>query len=275
MNRVLLSLLIILVCVPAVAGEPVVFKMPKDDDVYFKSYFYTGSEYFQFSTNGTYRQVNREHMFVEESDHGTWSQAKSGELTLMSQEHYRNIECDPLSIFMWHTQAIQRLPWVKEQINELLANSDAQTFTKEQIEGIEKYGYKNCLSRISVDFPVKRVPREKLGKLAMHIDQFLNDPQKNHFHATPMTYKGQTFLLWRDAQTPINRDLKRIREELDEQKSKSTPAYIFTRITAETFQKESGKTQEFIFYPEMNKCVPQPESQDKETSNKAIDSDKE
>lgn len=270
MTRVLPSLLIILVCVPAIAEEPAIFRMHKDADVYFKSYAYTGSKYFQFSTNGAYRQVNREHMFVRDSDHGTWSQDDSGELTLVSQEHYRNIECEPLSIYMWHTQAIARLPWVKTQVEKLLAESDQKTFPKDQIEGIEKYGYENCLSRVSVDFRTKKVARETLEELTLQIEQFLNDEHRHHFHATPMTYKGHTFLLWKDAQTPINRDLPRIREKLDQLAQGRFPVYIFTRITAETFQKESGRTQEFIFYPEMNKCVPQPEGKDKEASNNEI-----
>jgi len=64
------------------------------------------------------------------------------------------------------------------------------------------------------------------------------------------------------------------REKLYKQKPESSPAFIFTRINADTFQKESGKTQEFIFYPEMNKCIPETENKNKEASNKAIDSDK-
>ena len=265
-----MALLLLLMGISANAEEPVIFRMPKDEEVYFKSYFYTGSEYFQFSTNRAYRKVNREHMFVEDSDHGTWSQADSGEMTLVSLEHYRNIECEPLSIFMWYTQAIERLPWVRLQVEKLLADSDQQTFPKEQIEGIEKYGYENCLSRVSVDFRTKQVPRQKLKELAVQIGQFVGDHDKHHFHTTPMTYKGHTFLLWRDAQTPINRDLPKMTQDLDKLDAGQFPAYIFTRITGETFQKESGRTQEFIFHPEMNKCIPQPESKDNEASNNEI-----
>ena len=255
MNRLVLLLCLFGGTISGFGEEPTVFIIPKDADVFFKNYYYTGSEYFQFSTNGIYRQITREHMFTKESDHGTWSQNGSGELTLVSYEHYRNIECEPLSIFMWYTQAIERLPWVKEQIMDILTRSDMQTFTKEQIEGIEKYGYENCLSRVSVDFDVEHVRRDKLKELAGQIDRFLNDEERNHFHTTPMTYKGHTFLLWRDAETPVNRDLVGIVKSLDELKTEDSPAHIFTRIDGETFKEESGKTQEFIFYPEMTEKV--------------------
>ena len=253
-NNLLLTLCLLAGAVAAHAEDPAVLMFQDDADTFFKNYYYTGSEYFQFSTNGTYRQVAREHMFVEESDHGTWSQDNEGRLTLVSHEHYRDIECEPLSIFMWYTQAVTRLPWVRKEIDGMLRRSDEATFITTEIEAIEKYGYENCLSRVSVDFDVKHVPREKLEGLARRIDIFLNDEERHHFHATPMIYKDFTFLLWEDAQTPINRDLERIVETIDQQ-TKGNPAHIFIGIDGKTFQDESGKTQEFLYYPEMTEKV--------------------
>ena len=50
-------------------------------DAFFRSYCYTGSSYLEFRKNGTYREIQREHMFVAVIDRGKWSQAESGEIT--------------------------------------------------------------------------------------------------------------------------------------------------------------------------------------------------
>ena len=63
-----------------------------------------------------------------------------------------------------------------------------------------------------------------------------------------MTYKGVTFLLWKDAETPVNRDLAEMKKMID----KRDREMIYVAIDRKTFEDESGRTQEFIFHPEMN-----------------------
>ena len=230
--------------------------LPKDKDVFFKKEYFTGSSYYQFRTNGTYRQINREHMFVKESDQGTWAQQQTGEITLVSAEHYRNIECPPLEVFMWHTQAITRLAPLTVSISNLLAKTSKDTFTSKEIENIERYGYQNVLSRVDVDHGVKTVTRPQLISLTRTISQFLSDPNKNHFHATPMQYKGVTFLLWKDSETPASRNLEDIQRQIAQQKDRSGVPQIYVQIDGQTFEKESGKTQQFIFHPELNNRIP-------------------
>ncbi len=292
MINILSFIFFILISFPAFAEEPTVFQMPKNENIYFKSYSYTFSEYFQFNANGTYRKITREHMYVDESDHGTWRQDKSGELILTSQEHYRNIECASLCIGIWNAEGIKRLPLVKEYIKKLLDNSNVQAFTKEQIEARKLYGKKHInkmllakfneqeLTKelideientdfehsnpplIYVDYRVEIVPRSDLNDLIKQIDEFLNDSEKKDFHATPMNYKGQTFLLWKNAQTCSKQDLKETLAEIDKHNSETTLTHIYTKIKGDIFQKESETTQEFIFYPEMNTCIPQPEKRE-------------
>ena len=155
---------------PRIGRAPeAIFRLPKDRDIFFKSYSYTASEYVQFRANGSYRRIGREHMFVEEIDRGTWTQADSGEITLVSQKH-----------------------------------------------------------------------------------RYETDPEANPFHITPMTYKGVTFLLWKDSETPVHRDLAEIMRSIDKRERNQVIGYIYQMIDRKTFEDESGRTQEFLFYPEMN-----------------------
>ena len=53
MSRIVFSFALLFVGSSAAAEEPDVFRMPKDEDVFFKSYFYTRSEYIQFSKDAS------------------------------------------------------------------------------------------------------------------------------------------------------------------------------------------------------------------------------
>ena len=64
-------------------AEETVFRIPKGQDAFFRNYWVTGSAYLQFHRNGAYRVIDREHMGVWEFDRGNWTQADSGEITLI------------------------------------------------------------------------------------------------------------------------------------------------------------------------------------------------
>jgi len=151
-------------------AKEAVFKMPKDRDVFFKNYCYTGTSYLQLQRSGAYRRIGREHMFVEEIDHGAWVQGSAGEITLFSQEH-----------------------------------------------------------------------------------KYPGDPETNPFHITPFAYRGTVFLLWKDSETPVNRDLTEIKKTIDARTGSRQAAYVYVAIDRKTFENESGRTQDFIFHPELNK----------------------
>ncbi len=151
----------------ALGEEPpkdAVFKMPADRNLFFRSYCYTGSSYVEFARDGRYRRIEREHMFVEVVDTGTWTQSETGEITLKSKQRR---------------------------------------------------------------FPLR--------------------------HVTPMTYRRVTFLVWKDTEMEMNRDPIAIKQAIDQRKGKEPVGYAYVEIDRKTFEYESGTTQEFIFYPEMNK----------------------
>jgi len=231
------------------------FHIPSDSGVYFRSFHIAGSIYLHLRQDGTYQRIAREHMFVEQDDNGKWFQTDTGELTLISERHYRDIEAHPLSIFMWYPKAADRLPFLKSSIKKLLSGNRT-IFNAKEIEEIEKYGYENCLSRISVDDSIAKVTQKQLETLLAKINLFLEDKQKNYFHAIPMQYKSITFLLWKDFGIPLNRNLIEIKERIDTlEKDEEHPLYVYCEIDQETFKKEAHTTQEFIFYPEMTDKV--------------------
>ncbi len=281
MINIILFIFFILVSSPAFAEEPTVFQMPKDENIYFKSYEGTNSNYFQFNVDGTYRKIYRGDFDVFESDLGTWRQEEFGELILISQEHYRNIESTSLCIYLWNADGIKRLPLIKEYIKKLLANSNIQAFTKEQIEERKTYSKKQIKqtlladaneqeltkelieeientdfeplnpSLISVDYRVEKVSRSDLNDLIKQIDEFLNNSEKNSFHATPLNYKGQTFIHWKNSQTCTKQDLKEVLAKIDDHKPGSTLRYIYMKISEGAFQKESK-----YFIQRMNTFIP-------------------
>ncbi len=72
-----------------------------------------------------------------------------------------------------------------------------------------------------------------------------------------MKYKEITFLLWKHAETPLNRSIQEIKNSIDrlktEKSQKEVLPLIYTSIEKTTFDDETEWTQEFIFYPEMNR----------------------
>ena len=136
-----------------------------------------------------------------------------------------------------------------------LESHKAEKFTFEEIQTIP----------ISKDTPsiwpkdIRRpTVRQYVASLVPAIDRFLKDPKKNHLHGTPTTYKGTTFLSWKDGESYFSSEF--IQRQIDARlKDHYALTHIYKRIDRETFERDSRKTQEFIFYPEMNKLIRQPQ----------------
>ncbi len=274
------SLLIALTLFPLavlLAAEPERFRLPQGDDVYFRNYRHTGSDYLHFAPDGSYRLITREHRFVEVTDHGTWSQDGAGELALVSRKRYRDIELPPLSVRLLSEQDVQGLPRLKVMIGEALASSVDAVFTTEQIARIGNDTGEDWASPISMELDVEEVPRAKLVELAQQIGPFLKDPQKNCFRVIPIVHRGHTVLFFRDAGLSFQgvSHLRGIEVMLDELDPAEPLAHVFAKIDGKTFRSESQKTQPFVYYPELNRCVPQPGTVNGGDPSKAIDGDEE
>ena len=111
-------------------------------------------------------------------------------------------------------------------------------------------------SPISVDFEAKQMSRSQLSALLQAIVVFTNRTDNCDFHVAPMKYRDVTFLLWSDAETPLNRSLQEIKDSIDQLKKeigkRQVQPLVYTSIDKETFDDEAERTQEFIFHPELN-----------------------
>lgn len=252
---------VIVFCCVSLAARAVEngFALSAKEDSFFKEEAFTGSSYVHFRTNGTYSRIAREHMFVEESDCGTWTQDSSGWVTMKSAMHYRNIEAGPLAIWTWHTNIAGRLPQIHAAIASLLRTNTSEhfdpDFVGERLVRLPSRGT-NYYSPISLDFEAKQISRSQLSALLQAIEVFTNRTDNCHFHVAPMKYKDVTFLLWRGSETPLNRSLPQVKASIDRLKrdkgGKEVLPLVYTAIDKRTFADEADRTQEFIFHPEMN-----------------------
>lgn len=222
-------------------------RLPENEDSYFCNNYLTGSEYYHFKPDGTYSRINREHMFVEEGDKGTWAQDKDGTITLSSQMRYRNIDMPPLMIYVMDKGRLDYLPEFKKKLAAYLDNITSETLTADETRNIERYGQNNCLSRIDVDYFVNTVKKDDLRKLLTKIDAYLADDKKNQFFLFPYSYKNYKFLAQDDKAAAVAKNM------IDTIKAGSRLAYVFTPISKEQFDRESKTTQEFLYYKNMNK----------------------
>lgn len=255
-----LSTVALLVAITFLANaQEKIFFLPPNRDAFFKSYDYTSTSYLYLKKDGRYSHIDREHMFVEEDDKGTWRQDTNGTITLVSELHYRNIEAGPLSIWTWHTNVVSKLPQICSVIATHIADSNTSLFDSKFVEErmvlLPRSDGTGQYCPISVTFPAEEISKLQLSELLHQTEIFMNVADKNQFHVVPMRYRNHNFLLWKDSQTPMNRDLAKIKESIDKTSAKVTPPYIYFAIDENTFKKEAHLTQEFIFYPEMTKRV--------------------
>ena len=241
-------------------GSDYAFTLSGKEDSFFKEEAFTGSAYVHFRTDGTYSRIDREHMFVEESDRGTWKQDPEGLVTMKSSMHYRNIEAGPLAVWTWHTNTAEKLPQVQAAITSFLRTNRSEHFDPdliaERLVLLPSRGT-NHYSPISVDSDTKQVTRGQLEFFLRAIESFTNQTDNHHFHVAPMRYKEITFLLWQDAGTPFNRSFPQIKKSIDSLKREPgndvVLPFFYTAIDKKTFADEAERTQDFIFHPDLNR----------------------
>jgi len=206
-------------------------------------------------------------MFVEESDRGTWTRDSLGLVTMQSTMHYRNIEVGPLAIWTWHTNISEKLPQIHAVIGNLLnTNKSLQfepDFIGERLVRLQSRGT-NLYSPISINDEAKQISRSQLSSLMRAIEVFTNRMDNQNFHVAPVEYKGFIFLLWQDAEIPLNRNLVEIKKSIDNLKEeRDTLPFVYVAIDKKTFDEEANRTQDFIFHPEMNQPRKEPSSDGK------------
>jgi hypothetical protein len=229
-----------------------------EQDIYLKkNNLLVSSSYIHFLPNGTYRRINREHLFTKEIDNGIWDQDESGLITMISNLRIRDIECAPLSVLTWHQEELEKLPDLILKIKAFLKNNIKSSFEWAEIEQI---GNEEGEPAILVDMayvmdnmPDEKIPRESLKKLIYSIGEYLKSETRNHFYCVSWNYKGGMFLMLEDSVTSLPGGMDEVKKVMDSLEGGEVPAgSMYFGIKKAAFEKEVKTTQPFIFYPELN-----------------------
>lgn len=232
-----------------------------ESDRYFRNAYHTGTEYFWLRADGKYRRFNREHMGIFLADKGTWI-LKGDEFVLRSEERVRHITSYPLQIHLYHFKDKDKklsdfLIFSKEAVAGFLAEHSDSRFSSNQIEKIMLSKTRNPPD-INVLSGVDTVSREELEGLLEAIDALSMSQEKNVFRVKPVTYKAFTFLIWQDDLQVFGNNVDYVKDKIDKLPKNGGLDMVLVETSKAVFDQESQSTQPFIFYPEMNQCVPQP-----------------
>ena len=230
--------------------------LPTDRASHFYSNHLTGSGYIEFNTDGTYRQIAREHMGVWPFDVGTWSQNQDGVVTLVSTVMCADVISPPLEVMVGRSEYLADLPELQKAIQAFLSTNTASRFEVPDCNSFIVTEGEYDLG-VEANYLLERrfVSRAELKQLISAIDLFLRDPEQQHCQAVPLQYKDRVFLLWLNCNTPICRSLSEICSDIDEAKPGHEVIYYDFLIPEEQFEKEVKKPYPFMFYPEMNKIT--------------------
>lgn len=230
-------------------------RLPRDRDTFFKHDGLTFSDFLQLRSDGSYRQIAREHLYTKEMDRGSWEQNDAGELILNSDLHFHNINSGQLFISMWHRDELKALPELKERIQTFLKSNHSLDFLAKDVERIKEaslsFDPKTKIGRITV-LGSKRVKRADLEGLLMGIDTFLSSDEKNLFAFVPLEY-NRSIIFVEDDRAQLA--MKVVADELARppHPSHHPDKHGYHEIDAARFHEEIKETQPFLFYPEMNK----------------------
>ncbi|MDH5670483.1 MAG: hypothetical protein OEY86_20980 [Nitrospira sp.] len=231
--------------------------IPSDRDIYFKFDGLNFSRYLHLRRDGTYRQVVREHLYVEEKDVGKWEQNQVGNLLLKSDLHYHSIDSGTLSISVWHRERLDTLLDLRQRIQRFLKNNRSLSFPRDEVERIREravIGSPEIQIGDIMVFSARNVQRSDLEELLPAIDQFMASTAKNVFVFKPFSYKGDVIFI-EDDRLALTEQI--IEEELagPDHPTHRGDRHGYQEIEISKFNEEIKDTQPFIFFPEMNKLI--------------------
>jgi hypothetical protein len=216
------------------------YRFEQGKDVFFMMDYRTGAEFVAFYANGTYRRIMREHMFVAHSDEGRWRQDSSGEILMCSSYRFRNLWHGEASIYLRGAEDLERLPGIRKEIEALVARSASEEI---QVEGVVD----------GVSALMGKASKKDLEGLTRKIDAYLAAGDGNLFRARPGKYKQHVYLVMLSDGAWTQIDTEGIKKILDLLEPGQLPdRHLFYGINGTEFERESRKTQPFLYHPEMN-----------------------
>jgi hypothetical protein len=228
---------------------------------FFMSPSSTNAAFLALLNDGSYLQINREHMFVAIMDDGQWTQDSSGVIELRSNKHRRKVKSGPLSVPMW-SDGGEHLENVRTALQGFLRDSDKDELTPQEV--LEIYQYPPMFSPdiklkgIRVDLRYKdMVTRRHLEDLLSALDVYEKADDTNLFSVIPLAYHGVIFLDW-STDSIMGLDMDRqeaiARLESAREEGRQYPSYMSVSIDREMFLREAEITQPFTYYTEMNEA---------------------
>lgn len=222
--------------------EELEYLLPKDTDAFFMKNYYTGVDYLHLKRSGHYERIQQTDLGTEETtDRGSWEQMESGEVLLRSESLYHDVIHEPLQISIRWKDRVVNLPEIKNRISEFLEKRNETQFTKSDVGEIHRQPLRDggSLESIWVAVGVDYVSRDELEGLIRAIEEFLESEDKNVFRLTPYQFPSFTVLVWKNAETSLNRDLGEIRSHWKrlEGRGASYPMSVFVSIGEDDFNK--------------------------------------
>jgi len=189
-----------------------------NEDTFFKEEAFTASAYVHFRSNGTYSRIDREHMFVEESDRGTWTHTQ----TL----GYHEVRCalpeyrsGPLGCMDMDTNIVKRIASGAGALPACYARTDRNNTSSRTLSLSAWFCFRRAERTTTARSPSiltrSKISRGQLGLLLHAIRTFTIGRTIYCPSCCSDEVKEITFLLWRDEGTALNGVFRKIKKSID------------------------------------------------------------
>ncbi len=170
--------------------------LPADQNHYFIDAGPFSTSYLHLKRDGRYRCTTSEHVEIWERDRGTWSQGTDGVIRFVSEMRERDAAQGAMQVFAY----ICRKPEAAAALRAFLAAHSHDVFPTRQVTELRYRDSRENDGRsfIDVRFYNETVPRSDLEELLAQMEAYPTDPTTNVLRATPLRYKGVTFLHMHD-----------------------------------------------------------------------------
>jgi hypothetical protein len=264
-SRVELFVLVFVLCVSpglALAAEPNAVSFSSGRDYFFRSDHLTSAEYLKLTKDGTYSEIDVEHMFTQVSDRGTWV-GDGNRLTLISDVAVRDIQTPHYSVHIFDRCGVDLLPKLKNKIVELKAKVAGERVTSEDVEHLRimrkaKPPLRRCGPSVTMhpgfEFEVGLADSASLNVLISAIDAYLDDRRnQNRFSYDMYSYAGNAFLATGAPGVQAVESTPASFKEAVDRESARLPSFTFVEIDKETYDRGTACTYAFKAFPSMNK----------------------
>jgi hypothetical protein len=246
----------------ALPADVIAVEFSAGRDYFFRSDHLTSADYLQLAKDGTYSEVDVEHMFTQLSDRGSWS-SQGNRLILVSDIAVRSIETSHYTVHVFDRCGVELLPQLKKKIAALKSKVADGRVTADQVERLEirrkaKPPLRRCGPSVSMDpgfkFDVGFADAVSLDILNAAIDGYLDDREnQNRFVYDQFSYENHNFLATAaPGQRAVETTPASFKEAVDRE-SGWTPSFALIEIDKATYDRGVTCTYAFKVIKEMNK----------------------